>query len=214
VLDPQALCDGLRDRDGTRLFERDAKGIGVVGRAQKVDSDVGPDGARCHGGDVDHPVRVLGRRELAEVGDRPGLEADQRYQPALERALVQLHVVADAEPPDHVEQLLERDALGVEQQLVSGIEHAEVSKHLALWGQERCIAALARGQRLDVVGHLALQEAPRVRARERELAAIRAIEQARGLGDRAVLGSERVDGCHDDKDNRRAFGDFLAKNEI
>ena len=45
------------------------------------------------------------------------LGPDQREQAALERALVQLDVVADLEAADHVEQRLQRDALGVEQQL-------------------------------------------------------------------------------------------------
>ena len=70
---------------------------------------------------VDLERRVARARRRAQAlgaGDRRArVGPDQRQQPALERALVQLHVVADLEAADHVEQRLQRDALGVEQQL-------------------------------------------------------------------------------------------------
>jgi len=64
----------------------------------------------------------------------PSSPADQRQQPALERALVQLDVVADPVAADHVEQLLQRRALGVQEKLVAEVEHAQVAEHLALGG--------------------------------------------------------------------------------
>ena len=76
------------------------------------------------------------------------------------------------------------DALGVEQQLVAGVEDPQVAQHLALGGEERRVAALARGQRLDVVGDLALEEALGLRAGQRELAALGAVEQSARLGER------------------------------
>ena len=51
----------------------------------------------------------------------PSGGSDQREQRALDGALVQLHVVADLEAADHVEQRLQRHALGVEQQLLAEV---------------------------------------------------------------------------------------------
>ena len=99
---------------------------------------------------VDDGVRVLGRAQL-DPGRRLGLGAQQRQQTALQRALVQLHRVADAEAAHHVEQLLQGDALGVEQDLVSRVEDADVAEHLALGGEEGGVAAGPGRQRLDVV---------------------------------------------------------------
>ena len=64
-----------------------------------------------------------------------GQRADEREQTALQRALVQFDVVAQRVAADHVEERLQRDALGVEQQFGGGwarIEHAQVTEHLAL----------------------------------------------------------------------------------
>jgi len=104
---------------------------------------------------------------------------------------VQLDVVADAEAADHVEQLLERDPLCIEQQLddscvarsgeagcragdrhetVVGGEDPQVAEHLALRRQERGVAAAAGAQRLDVVRHLTMEERLGVRPGERQLA--------------------------------------------
>ena len=68
-------------------------------------------------------------------------------KPALECALVELYVVAHLEAADHVEEGLQRDALGIEQQLdgaspVAHSEDAQVAEHLALVGQEDGVAAL------------------------------------------------------------------------
>ena len=65
----------------------------------------------------DRRVRVLLAGKPSRAGDLVGERADQRKQRALERALVQFDLVADLEAADHVEQGLERRALGVEQQL-------------------------------------------------------------------------------------------------
>jgi hypothetical protein len=89
-----------------------------------------------------------GAREPARVGP------DQRQQPGLERALVQLDVHPELVAADHVEQPLQGRALGVEQQLVAGVEDPQVALHLALVGQERGVGAGAGDQRLDVVGDL------------------------------------------------------------
>jgi hypothetical protein len=121
-------------------------------------------------------MRVLIGRQRTGAGDRGRVRAHERQQPALERALVQLDVVADAEPPNHVEQPLECDALRVEQQLVAGGQDPEIAEHLALGRQERGVAAGNVGEPLDVVRHLALEETARVCTRERELAALGAVE--------------------------------------
>ena len=64
---------------------------------------------------------MLGTRQSLGAADSVGVRPDAARPAPLERAFVQLHVVPDAEPADHVEQLLERDPLGVEQQLLAGI---------------------------------------------------------------------------------------------
>ena len=92
---------------------------------------------------------------------------------------MQLNVVSEAELPDHVEQGLKRDPLGVEQQFICGIEDPQIAEHLALRGQERGVAALTALQALHVVTDLPLQERLGVGAGQRELAAIGAIEQRR-----------------------------------
>ena len=74
------------------------------------------------------------------------IRPDQRQQAALQRALVQLDVEPELVAPDHVEELLQRDALAVEQQLVAEVEHAQVALHLALVVEERRVAARARAR--------------------------------------------------------------------
>ena len=58
---------------------------------------------------------MLSRWQTGYARDPITVGSDQRDQACLQRPLVQLHVVAEAEPAEHVEQLLERGALGVEQ---------------------------------------------------------------------------------------------------
>ena len=202
VLDPQAFDRLLGDHDRARLLERRSQRLGGGGFAQQIDADVGADRPRVNSPDRGSSVRVLGRGQFGDGGDRRRFRPDQRQQPSLQRPLVQLDRVADAEAADHVEQLLQRHALGVEQQLIVCIEDAQVAEHLALRGQERRVTAAPRRQRFDVVRHLALEEALRVRARQRELAARGAIEQAASLGDRSVLRDRGVEGRHPETQDR------------
>jgi hypothetical protein len=115
---------------------------------------------------------MLGRSERERARHLAPGRAEQRDQPSLQRALVQLHVVAEAEAADDVEQLLQRDALGVEQDLLAGVEDPHVGEHLALGAQQRRVAPRPGHERLDVVGDLALQERLGVGAGEGELAAL------------------------------------------
>ena len=79
-----------------------------------------------------------------------------------------------------VEQRLQRDALGVEQQLVAGVEHAQVAEHLALGRQERRVAALRRRSSASTsLVTWPLRNSLRARAGQRELAALGAVEQRR-----------------------------------
>ncbi len=112
---------------------------------------------------------------------------------------MQLDVVADLEAADHVEQLLQRDALGVELQLrrrsvraLAGREDAQVAEHLALVREERRVAPFARGEVGQLVGDLAVEELHGAGAGQRELAALGAVEQAAALADDAVLCGERA----------------------
>ena len=71
--------------------------------------------------------QVLGARHRARAG------AHERQQPALERALVQLDVEAELVAPDHVEERLQGDALGVEPQLVAESSTRRSPSILPLW---------------------------------------------------------------------------------
>ena len=66
-------------------------------------------------------------------------------------------------------------------------EHAQIAEHLALVRQKGGVAALPAGERLYVVRHLSVEKLGRVCARERELAALAAIQQRTALGQLAVL---------------------------
>ncbi len=157
---------------------------------------------------------MLGLGKIAHSRDGGGVGADQRNEAALERALVQLDVVADAEAPDQVEELLERHAFGVEQQLIAGVEGPQVTEHLALRGEEGRVAALALDQTLHVVGDLALQERLRVAAGEGELAALGAIELPARLRDHPIVGRERIGGCHAPEDNDAAIPGGVDEIEV
>jgi hypothetical protein len=134
--------------------------------------------------------QVLRPRHPAGVG------AEQGEQAALECALVQLDVHAELEAPDHVEELLERRALGVDPQLRAGVQHAQVPEHLALVGEERGVAAVPRLERLDVVRDLAVEEGLRLGPGERELAAFGAVGERACLARGAVLGGELIGDGH------------------
>ena len=66
--------------------------------------------------DLAGPVGVLVDGHGLGAGDRARAGADERQQPALHGALVQLDVVADLEAAHEVEERLQRRAVGVEQQ--------------------------------------------------------------------------------------------------
>jgi hypothetical protein len=148
-------------------------------------------------------MAVLGGAEVLHPRDLVGLGSDQRQQPAFDRALVQLHVVAEAEAADHVEQLLQRHPLGIEQQLVAGVEDPDVAEHLALGGEERRKAAPPGHERLDVVGHLTLQKLLGVGAGQCQFAPLGAVEQTAALGERQVLGVMDIERRHFTKDSER-----------
>ena len=101
-------------------------------------------------------------------------------------------VVADLEAADHVEQGLERHALGIEEELVAEVEDAQVAEHLALRCEERRVAAAPWREGLDVVGHLPGEKLLGAGAGQGELAPLGAIEQAAALGERQILGAREV----------------------
>jgi hypothetical protein len=139
---------------------------------------------------------MLRLREVGRAGDAARVGADERQQPGLQRALVQLDVAAELEAADHREQVLQRDALAIQQQLVAGVEDPQVAEHLALVRQERRVAAAARLQALDVVGHLALQELLGLTTGQRQLAALGAIDDRAALDHRPVRVGARVGQRH------------------
>jgi len=174
-----------RDYQNRIVFEEVVRPERIVyrhGGAEDVDARVGHDQRDRRAADLGARVGMLGGRQRACSGDAPRVGPDQRQQAHLERALVQLDVAAELEAPDHVEQLLQRHALGVEQQLVARVEDPQVAEHLPLVGQERGVAPVARRQADDVIGHLAVQEVLGLRARQRELAALGAIDDERAGG--------------------------------
>ena len=162
--------------------------------ADQVDSLRRAHGEGAHALELDGGVGVLVGREVLRPRDGGGGGADQREQAPLERALVQLDRVADLEAADHVEQPLQRDALGVEQELrrrlrriLAQREDAQVAEHLSLVREEGRVAALARAQVRELVRHLAVEELDRSGARQRELAALGAIQEPAPLAQRPVV---------------------------
>jgi hypothetical protein len=86
---------------------------------------------------------------------------------------------------------LARLRLGVEQDLLGGrAQHPHVGLHVALAVEQGGVEALARLQRLDVVGQLALQVLGGVGAGDGDDAALGAVEQAAFLAQLPVLGIE------------------------
>jgi len=176
-LDAHELGGLLGDLDGPGRHQRRLHRRGVGGRADHVDAVGRGDEHDLHAAAQRAHRAVLGRRQLLGAGDLAGARPDQRQQRALQRALVQLDVEADLEAADHVEQRLQRAALGVEPQLVAEVQHAHVALHLALVGQERGVQAGAGLQQRDVVGDLAVEELLGLRPGERELAALGPVHQ-------------------------------------
>src|SRR5215207_492305 len=168
---------GRLDRAGGGERRRDALGVGRV--AEHVDAEVGGDQPHGRSAELAGAVRVLHLPQVVGARDPAGVGADQREQPALDRALVQLHGAPELEAPDHPEQVLQRDALAVEQQLVARVEDPQVAEHLALVREEGGVAAGAVRQALHVVRDLAVQELLRLGARQRQLAALGAVDEER-----------------------------------
>ena len=209
ALDAQAFGGRLADRRDAHLGQRGGQVLGVGGVAEQVDAGVGADRAQRDVGHLGLAVGVLGLGQVGHRGHSRGVGTDQGDQATLQRALVQLGVEAEAEAADHVEQALQRHALGVERELGARVQDAQIPEHLALGGQERRVAAAAGVQRLDVVGDLALQEALGLRAGEGELAALGAVEHAHRRGDRRVVIERKGRGAHRGED-RPAPGSVLG----
>ena len=135
---------------------------------------------------------------------------------------MQLHAIADLEAADHVEQRLQRHALGVEEQLerlccavptglggfcfaaararlVLGVEcqDAQVSEHLALVREKGRVAAFPATQVGELVRHLAVEELDGLRAGQDQLAPLGAVhETARALQRGVVIGERGRSGLH------------------
>ena len=108
ALDPADLVRGLRRGHRAGRDQGGGDGLGVLRGAEDVDAEVGRDQPYGRPADGRHAVGVLALRQLRRARDAPRLRPDERQQPGLERALVQLDVAAELEAPDHVEQLLQR----------------------------------------------------------------------------------------------------------
>ena len=155
------------------------------------------------------------RRRLLQ--DRVAGRANQREQRKLQRPLVQLRCVADAKPRQRVEQRLQGDALGVEQQLLVAAQDPDLGEHSPFGVEQRCVGAAAGRDRGDVVGEQRIEEGDRVSAAQRELAALRAIELANGRGRRGVfalvgeVGLKRARHCLEDTPRASAFVGAAAR---
>ena len=84
------------------------------------------------------------------------------------------------------------DPLGVEQQLVLGREHAHLGEHPPLVGEQRRVDAAAGRDARDVVGEQRVEVGGGVRAADRELAALGAVDQRDALGRGGVLRGRHV----------------------
>jgi hypothetical protein len=179
ALDAQDLGGVLFGCDRACREQRFAHAIGVGAVADDVDARVGAHQQDIGAGDLRGRVVVLVLADSA--GELLRARADQRQQAALERALVQLAVEADLEAPQGVEERLEGRSLAEEQQLASGIEHAQVGEHLALVREQRGVAAAAGLEGLDLVADLPVEELLRSGARQRELPALGAVDEGGAL---------------------------------
>src|SRR6185437_13774921 len=179
-LDPQALSGLLgHGLDAERL----ADGVSVGGVADHIDAEVG--------GHVD-AVLALHERVLLLGGG--GVErlarirSDEREDRALGAHVDALHVTAEAVRAHVLEQRGQSHLLAVDPHRVGQAQHAHVGQELGLVIEQRCVAASPRLERLDVIGHLPLQELQRLRAGELELAALRTIHQPDRLPETFVFG--------------------------
>jgi hypothetical protein len=109
---------------------------------------------------------------------------------------VQLGAPADQPAADLVEQRLQRDALGQEQEAVVGGDHPQVAEHAALVGQQRGVAAVAGLERGDLVADLAVEELARLVPGEQQLAQLGAVDEAGTARAGLVRGGKGIDGGH------------------
>ena len=128
VLDAQHLRRRLVDLDGAAVDQGGLDALGVLAVADNVDADVRADEEP----EVALDVGVLLSQKGLSLQRHVRVGADERQQAELERALVQLGVEADVEAAQCVEQGLQGRALAEQEQLLAGVEHAEVGEHLAL----------------------------------------------------------------------------------
>ena len=148
----------------------------LLGRTDHVHAEVRP-----------HVQAVLSLDERVLDGRRLDLErgvggrTDEREEGALGGHVGVTHVAADPVHGYRADEGGENDGLGVDPDPVLAAEDAHVAAHLPLVGEQRRIAALARAQRLDVVGHLALEELGGFGARQAQLAAGGAIDESGAL---------------------------------
>jgi len=187
ALDAQHVRGRLVDLHRAGVHERVAHALGVVAVAHHVEPDVGTNQQHLGAADDARRVVVLVRADRSR--HRLGVRPDQAEQATLERALVQLAVEADLETADRVEERLQRAALAEQQQFGGGraeLQHAQVGEHLALVGEQRGVAAVPGLERLDLVGDLAVEERLGLAAGQRELAALRAVDEGHAPGHRGV----------------------------
>jgi hypothetical protein len=180
ALDAQHLGGRLVDLGRACLDQRRLHALGVGAVANDVDADIGADQQHLRAADLAAHVVVL-LRIRGQTFRSQGAWPDQGEQAAFDGAFVQLAVEPDLVAADRVEEGLQRAALAQQEQLHAGVDHAQVGEHLALVGEQRGVAALPGLERLDLVGHLAVEERLRLGAGQRELAALGAVDERHAL---------------------------------
>ena len=172
-----------------RATQRVAQRRRVVGGADQVDAAVGAHRAGRAARRA-RPRRARAPPAGSAVGAREprGARADQRQQPALQRALADLRVVAD----EAVAQRRRRSPAAPSAPCPAAARSPSPGR---AGRRSSCPSASARRrkpvpglERLHLVGDEPVQRLARVGARERELAALAAVDEDRAV---AVVGSER-----------------------
>ena len=82
------------------------------------------------------------------------------------------------------------DRLGIDLESGLGAQHAHVALHVSLAVEQRRVAALARGERLDLVRELTLEVVGGLGTADPQRPALLALEDARALAEDSVLGVE------------------------
>jgi len=138
------------ERCDAGLLERAAHALVLARLVEQVDTETRADCPHRYVADRRRQMRVLGSwRRLVQRSI--GVGPDDREQRRFQRALVQLRAVTDPELRQRVEQRLQRDPLGIEQQLAVAAQHAYLGEHAALVRQQRRVGATADPNRGDVV---------------------------------------------------------------